>query len=758
MKLKKRYIVLLSVLGGFALLVLIGLFGASPFAKYYVEKHAKELVGRRMTVDKVKINLLNGKLAIDNFTLYEADDQTPFVALDRFSTDVRLLALLGRKVNINYIDLVHPNMHITQQGSSFNFDDMIAHFKSDTTATEKPTTEKSPWIIDIDSITIRTGQMLYEDRQVEAQWDFNNLNLYVPSVYFAGQDTDIGITLSFAEGGSLHTSLAYNLESNDFDLSVELNELALSTVLPYFRQTFNVSAVEGALTADMNFTGNLNYIMGFSIAGTADVSEFRIRDLQEREVIALEHGHVKLDSVDFVNNSFHFDRLALEGVKGSYELFADSTNTFTGLWKPIAERGEEEDAAVSVKVDSTEHDPLKLYIREADLKRSSFYFADHTLHRPFQYNVSDITLTSRNFDLDAINHLMGRATLQSTGAASLRWQGSFKSLANHNITLTLSNVAMQDFSPYCEAFTAHPITGGNLTFESQNIITDYELRGTNKLDSYQFAVDKKLKEIDPVVKLPLKLGVYVLTDKQGHIDLDLPVKGRIDSPEFSYRKIIFKALGNVLLKVATAPFSFLKGGGDKGFSSIAISEPHKATFNAEQYASFDEIASTLKEKPEMRVTLTQQIDREEASRQMALYSLKAAYYKQDLGDTTMRLELVDYNQINQLKTGSSELAAFADAELSKRGLSTKGKNTEEKAVALYGEQAEMLVERLAAMRDRTLSDYMLSKQQVSPEQFRVTPYGSDSTETTKGRHRYSISMELEGEQVQLEEPVTDSLP
>lgn len=89
------------------------------------------------------------------------------MALDRFSTDVKLWSLLKRTININYIDLVRPDIHITQQGSSFNFDDMVAHFRSDSTAVEKPSVEKNPWIIDIDSITIRSGKMLYEDRQVE---------------------------------------------------------------------------------------------------------------------------------------------------------------------------------------------------------------------------------------------------------------------------------------------------------------------------------------------------------------------------------------------------------------------------------------------------------------------------------------------------------------------------------------------------------------------------------------------------------------
>ena len=753
---KKSRILLLTILSIVGVLFLVVWFGISPLAKYYIEKHSKELIGRRATVDKLKINLLNGKFALDDFTLYEADDQTPFVAISHFGTDVRLRALLLHRVKINYIDLLRPDIHITQQGSSFNFDDMVAHFASDTTQVEQPAKEHSSWIIDIDSITIRNGQMLYEDYQVEAQWDFKDLNLYIPSVYFAGQDTDIGITLAFSEGGSLHTSLAYNLESNDFNLSVQLHELALSTVLPYFRQTFNVSAVAGALTADVNLTGNLGYVMGFSIAGTADLENFSIHDMQEREVMALERGHVKVDSVDFVNNSFHFDRLSFEGLQGRYELFADKTNTYTGLLKEIEDRGQDPDAAVSIKVDSTAHDPLKLYIREAELKRSSFYFADHTLHRPFTYRISDISLSSRNFDLDAINRLTGRATLQSTGAASLRWQGSFKSMADHNITLNLSNVAMKDFSTYCEAYTAHPITGGNLTFESQNIIKNYALKGTNHLGTYKFSVDKKLAEMNPPVKLPLKLGVYVLTDKEDHIDIDLPVKGRIDDPEFSYRKIIFKALGNVLLKVATAPFAFLKGGDNAAFSSIAINEPHKSTFSAEQYNTFDQIASTLKEKPAMRVTFTQQIDRQEAEKQMALYSLKAAYYKQDLGDSTMRIEMVDYEQINTIKTNSSELAEFANQMLAARGLQSKGLSIEQKATTLYGEQAKVLVERLARLRNRVLTEYMHNKQQIPMEQFTIAPYGVDTVIVTKGRHRYAISMEFEGEQIQLEEEETDS--
>ena len=110
-KSRKLLIIIGAVVG-----ILFGaiLLGISPLAKYYVEKHGKELIGRRVSVDQLRFNLLNGKLHIEDFTLYEADEKSAFVALDRFSTDVKLWSLLKRTININYIDLVRPDIHITQ--------------------------------------------------------------------------------------------------------------------------------------------------------------------------------------------------------------------------------------------------------------------------------------------------------------------------------------------------------------------------------------------------------------------------------------------------------------------------------------------------------------------------------------------------------------------------------------------------------------------------------------------------------------------
>ena len=86
-------------------------------------------------------------------------------------------------------------------------------------------------------------------------------------------------------------------------------------------------------------------------------------------------------------------------------------------------------------------------------------------------------------------------------------EGSLQNLDNHNLMVALSNINLKDFTPYCEHFTAYPLTGGNLTFRSQNIIADRFLNGTNHLDIFQCEVDKKRKDLEPEFKIPLKLGL-----------------------------------------------------------------------------------------------------------------------------------------------------------------------------------------------------------------------------------------------------------
>ena len=70
----------------------------------------------------------------------------------------------------------------------------------------------------------------------------------------------------------------------------------------------------------------------------------------------------------------------------------------------------------------------------------------------------------------------------------------------------------------------------------------------------------------------MRLAVALLADRNGVIDIDLPISGSLNDPQFSSAPLIFKAIVNLIAKAATAPFALLTGGvgGGGGGESSAI--------------------------------------------------------------------------------------------------------------------------------------------------------------------------------------------
>jgi hypothetical protein len=110
------------------------------------------------------------------------------------------------------------------------------------------------------------------------------------------------------------------------------------------------------------------------------------------------------------------------------------------------------------------------------------------------------------------------------------------------------------------------------------------------MDVYNMTVGKKHKEMEVEYNVPLKLGLYILKDKDGKINFDIPVKGNLDNPEFSYKKIIFKTIVNLMVKVAVSPVRFLAnslGMSPDKMESMPV-DALQTGINAQQYSQLND--------------------------------------------------------------------------------------------------------------------------------------------------------------------------
>jgi hypothetical protein len=111
-------------------------------------------------------------------------------------------------------------------------------------------------------------------------------------------------------------------------------------------------------------------------------------------------------------------------------------------------------------------------------------------------------------------------------------------------------------------------------------------------------------ESPTATKLPVTLAVALLKDRNGVIDINLPISGSLDDPQFSLGGIIFKVIINLIAKAVTAPFALLGslfGGGEE----LAYLEfaPGSAALASGEQPKLKSLARALTERPGLKLDI-----------------------------------------------------------------------------------------------------------------------------------------------------------
>ena len=109
------------------------------------------------------------------------------------------------------------------------------------------------------------------------------------------------------------------------------------------------------------------------------------------------------------------------------------------------------------------------------------------------------------------------------------------------------------------------------------------------------------------ITLDMGLAVALLADRNGVIDLNLPISGSLNDPQFRIGPVIWKVITNLVTKAITAPFSLLAnafGGGAGGseLSSVAFA-PGSAGLSDSARAGLDKVAQALQDRPALKLTV-----------------------------------------------------------------------------------------------------------------------------------------------------------
>lgn len=579
--------------------------GVSYFVPWYLNHNGQELIGRRIYLDRSRINLFSGKISLDSLNIYEPDAQTLFFGIGRVETDIRMHRLFSGTIDLEYLNLDHLYAHAQQRDSIFNFSDLITRFSSNS-----PDTTSSSTPIIINKIDISRSFIHYEDLVIGSDFRLENFDVFIPGIDLTQPDASVGLHLNFVDGGTLATAIQYDDKAQTYELSFQLGKFNIASILPYVRQTLNVGRMEGFLDADIRLKGSLLHILDITASGTSRFSQVNIVGAQGDPLFSADSIDDHLNNFSFLGQEVSLDYVHIYRPAAHYNISPSGSDNISRLLSLLTE------ASDSTAAPTPEEALWQIRIGDLRVLDGSVQYADSSLqHQPFRYGISGMQLDAKNFDLYGTNRLRLSALLQKVGQIHADYQGRFDDLSNLSLALNVQNVPLTDFTPYTLSLFGNAITDGTLALNSRTTIRNNALQADNNLVLYKPAVDKRHKDIEPEMKkIPLRTGIYILTDRNGKCDLDLPVTGQIDEPEFSYRRAVLKVLGQLLVKVVTSPFK--RGASDSDADLISF-DKLLADISPEEYEQLDELALLMTDRPEISTALHLQINPELAQKELA---------------------------------------------------------------------------------------------------------------------------------------------
>ena len=568
---------------------------------------------------------IRAALSIDALGLQEKGGRSPLVALPKFEAKGLALDLQKRQAALAAITL--DGLRVALQREADGRIDLLRVLvpKAATPAAEasgrKPDAPAGdaapPWQGTIGRIALDGAAVRFTDRTLAKAVPLNveALAIGVDHLDITGRKpAAVKLGASVNQRGRIDVAGTAAWAPLALDLGLDVKELDLVPLQGWAGDVLNVLVSRGSVSVGgkLAVAGGGAQPVAVRFEGDGRLAAFSVFDRRHTMDI-LSFKAVELSGVRFASQplSGEVKRVLLDEVFARTILGADGKINFATLARTAeahAVAPPPEQAAPPPKPASEGRD-LPFKVGEILIRKNRVDFTDRFIKPPYQATLTG--LDGRIAPLEAGR----RGLVELTGAvdrsAPLSISGEVDPFASRtylNIAAVVKGVDLPPMSTYSERYVGYQLAKGKLSLDLRYFIEDRKLRAENKLFLDQLTFGDKVESPD-AISAPVNLAVALLKNAKGEIDIDLPISGSLDDPEFSVVRIVFKVLGNLIVKAVASPFALLSsvfGGGDE-LSEVAFIAG-RATPEDDGVKRLESLAKALNDRPGLKLEVTGQAD------------------------------------------------------------------------------------------------------------------------------------------------------
>ncbi|MFT0211680.1 DUF748 domain-containing protein [Pseudomonas sp. F1_0610] len=470
--------------------------------------------------------------------------------------------------------------------------------KPKATTSDKTTPEK-PWAVAIQSIALTNSGLHWKDasQSIPVSLNTSKMDIKLSNFDLAGtKPFELNVKSQIEEFGQLAAKGKIQLTPLTVDLNISTNNLDLTEAQAWITPVARVELRSATLDSNLALKLAMGKQLSASVSGDVTLNNLHTKDaINKRDL--LKWDSVAVNNIDFVLDK-HL-KLGLITLNKPYVRFIINENLTTNVGELIIADKTASPAATSK--------PMPISIQGIQINNGSANFADFSLSQNFS-----TALQQLNGKIGSINNQQNTATsVNITGKvdayAPVTIAGSltpFDPLRKLAIETSFKNVELTTLTPYSGKFAGYRIRKGRLTLDLNYQIERGQLQAQNKVLLEQLQLGEKVESPD-AVNLPIKLAVALLKDSKGQIDIDLPLRGNLEDPQFRVGPIIWQTVRNLLTRAVQAPFKFVSkiaGGGNQDLSQVAFTAG-SVELNDEAKKALLTLSKGLQERPLLKLEI-----------------------------------------------------------------------------------------------------------------------------------------------------------
>lgn len=612
-----------------------------------------ELAFRQYANKKMSLSV-TGDLSLLKLVVNDEKGE-PVIDLPALNVSIRSFEPFERKMALSRVSVESPELTLKRgKGGALNIQDLLpgmeeAGREKDRVKQPKKTEKESgspPFQCVVDVVEIKEGKVLLNDQSLPeaAKVTIEKLEVKAENVSLEKGSSTFSASFLLNKRGVVKADGKFVIDPFSAEAKVDLKGVDIRPFQPYFTDRVKVSVTSGKAQAngDLSVTaGKGKKGLSARFKGKTSVTGFSCVDKETADNL-LRMRSLFVNNVDFRYNPTGIDirGVSLSDFFAHITIKADRTANIQGLLvqdtagqtgpagadiKPSgpAAPGEKKEKPVHVKVDTI------------TLQGGTIQFRDNSVKPVFSGKLARIggRISGLSSDEKAMADVELRGLLDDS--APLEIIGKINPLREDlyvDLKASFKDIELSPATPYSGRYIGYAIDKGKLSLDVKYLIEKRKLDSQNVIFIDQLTLGESIESPD-ATKLPVKLAIVLLRDRNGQIKLDIPVEGSLDDPKFSVWRIVIKMIVNLLSKAATAPFALLGslfGGGEElGYVEFDYG---RASLTEANLKKVDTIVKILQEKPSLKLEIEGHADKERDREGLKHYIIQKKVRAQKLKD------------------------------------------------------------------------------------------------------------------------------